>query len=233
MGHRKALSGIVRGKIKQVYPVNKMNPWQIVLSAFGGTAAALVIAGFLSKAIYEHWLRKDFKRFERKLDDISKRQEIEFQWIHTKRADVIADIYARIVKAETQLGTLQTQYKMFMVEKDEEIQQTIIDESKVLAEQAAEDFRALFDYVNERMVYFTPEFAKQLRIALHTIQRASLLNLHRWGMVVNISAAALDEEETNRRIQEAQETFSIALGILETEFRDMLRVAENKPGSGR
>ncbi len=72
-----------------------MNLWQIWLSSFGGTGAALLIAGFLSKALYEQWLKKDFKKFERKLNDISKRQEIEFSWLHQERAKVIVEIYGR------------------------------------------------------------------------------------------------------------------------------------------
>jgi hypothetical protein len=105
-----------------------MNPWREILLALGGNATLLLVLAFLSRSLLQTWLTKDIKKFETDLKgkadselerlkaelkaegDVSIEQlkgrlqlaatehEVRFSNLHQKRAEVIADLYQRLVK---------------------------------------------------------------------------------------------------------------------------------------
>lgn len=88
--------------------------WEHLLVVFGGNAALLLVLGFLFRSLLSQWLAKDVESFKAKLKadaDTSIEQlkttlqmtalehEVRFSKLHEKRAQVIADLYERFVKA--------------------------------------------------------------------------------------------------------------------------------------
>jgi len=72
----------------------------------GGTATALLIAGTLGKTIIEHWFKKDFKRYEAKLDALASRDETKFNSLHTERVSAVKDIYPKCQEIVNLIGRI-------------------------------------------------------------------------------------------------------------------------------
>jgi hypothetical protein len=80
-----------------------MTFWQLFFASLGGTGTALLIAGFLGRMLIEQWFRKDFKRFEAKLDQIASAEQTKFAHRHEKQASIAAKAYAEVVELTKQV----------------------------------------------------------------------------------------------------------------------------------
>ena len=76
------------------------------IGALGGTGTALVVLGTLSKSLLDHGLKKDFKRFEAKLDALTSKKEVEFSYLHPERSKIAKDIYKACVQLEKEASEL-------------------------------------------------------------------------------------------------------------------------------
>ena len=79
--------------------------WQTLFTSYagalGGTATALVVVGFFGKTLFEHWFKKDFKRFEATLDALASRDETKFAYIYGKRAPAIDELHRLCISLKT------------------------------------------------------------------------------------------------------------------------------------
>jgi hypothetical protein len=126
-----------------------MSIFQELLVAFGGNAALLIVLAFLARSLIQTWLAKDVKKFETDLQtaatfqlerhksdlkaqgDTSIEQlksrlqqatiehQVRFAKLHEKRAEVIAQVYERLVDAE-QEGKQFTTVESYMAGTDEQ-----------------------------------------------------------------------------------------------------------------
>ena len=91
-----------------------MDTWQTVLVALGGNAALLAVLGWLAKSLVERLLTRDIEAFKARLTAdsqatadrlrhelhlLSVEHQIRFSKLHERRAEVIAELYARLVDA--------------------------------------------------------------------------------------------------------------------------------------
>jgi len=94
----------------------KMDAWQAILTAFGGTAALLLLLGFLARSAIKHFLDKDVEAFKADLKSKETlaaeqfkaslaRASVEHQATFTrlldKRAEVIGNLHGRLVDLRT------------------------------------------------------------------------------------------------------------------------------------
>jgi len=92
-----------------------MSPWETVFLAFGGNAVLLVVLGFLARSLLSQYLAKDLKRFEtelsqrtalaaeelkHRLDIAAHEHHVRFSKLHERQAQVIEDVYSRILDFE-------------------------------------------------------------------------------------------------------------------------------------
>lgn len=85
-----------------------------ILKVFGGAAALLGLLAWLSKFLVSHWLTKDIERFKSELQiaattgveeikahlaQLSTEHQVRFSILHNKRAEIISEIYEKIVDA--------------------------------------------------------------------------------------------------------------------------------------
>lgn len=92
-----------------------MNPWETVLLVFGGNAALLVVLGVLARSLLSQYLAKDLKQFETDLtqrtqlaaEELKHRlgitaheHHVRFSRLHERQAQVIEDVYARVLEFE-------------------------------------------------------------------------------------------------------------------------------------
>lgn len=92
-----------------------MSGWQTVLIAIGGQAALLVVLGFLARSLVSNWLAKDLERHkdalrhesERSLEAlrhqlamVAQENAVKTAELQSRRAQVIANIYAMLSDVE-------------------------------------------------------------------------------------------------------------------------------------
>ena len=93
--------------------------WKEILVAFGSTAILLALVAWLVKSIITHFLSKDVEVYKTKIKSeadqelealkhslrmVSFEHEVRFARFDEKRAEVVAEIYGRLVKALAAVG---------------------------------------------------------------------------------------------------------------------------------
>lgn len=139
----------------------------IILSAITSSSVAIVLVsalGWLGRKIAERWFLKNLEKYKAKLQmenakelerlrtDLgleSLKQQIQFSTLHSKRAEVIEELYKRIVAAEKDFYSLTS-----IVEFEGEPSR----EEK--AQQAHKSGLALQTYMNDYRIYFGKELGE-------------------------------------------------------------------------
>jgi hypothetical protein len=207
-----------------------MNWWQTSLSAFSGTAAALAIAGSLSKAIYEHWLKKDFKRFELKLDDISNKHRIRFTYFHQKQAESIAELYSILAEAH---GMMTKTSIAESCAKAKDANPKMIPEYKRKWEAGTGEVERLANQLQDTLVknriYITDDISQRIENARYGLMGQYILSYNKLSgdygkrYIYNNNPVAADElAEIMQR--EMKQTLLMLAGT----FRALLEGAENE-----
>ena len=90
-----------------------MNLWNTLLAAFGGTAALLLLLGYLGRTAIKHWLDKDIdahkanlklaeveatERMKSTLQLTTLEHQVRFTRLHEQRAEVIRRVYEMLVE---------------------------------------------------------------------------------------------------------------------------------------
>jgi hypothetical protein len=179
-----------------------MIPYELFWLPFGGTAAALAVAKVLSETLLKHWFKKDFKHFERKLDDISKRQEIQFSKLHEERARVIKEYYTKLIA----LGRRFDSAHISLLFGDKEKQQQVCTEVLTFA-----------DFHEDNQIYFDETTAKKIAIII-----SQFLNLH------TITTVDIMDAE----IGEIRGDIAELISLLRDDFRVMLGVENKTASPG-
>ena len=155
--------------------------WKTLLTAFtgalGGTATALLLIGFFGKAIIEHWFKKDFKRYEAKLDAIASRDETKFNYLHPERAKAAIEIFAMCVEIRATLvrfPSMDTDAMLNPAVYKQEVMKVV--------EEAIGQLLVLMNYVTPRSVYFEGELHKKLKqfprhVLKELLEKLKFLNL--------------------------------------------------------
>jgi|HubBroStandDraft_1064217.scaffolds.fasta_scaffold04201_1 hypothetical protein len=89
-----------------------MITWKSVIAVLGGQAIFLTVAGWLFKTLTTRWLERDTERFKSKLElaasveveqlksslqMVALEHQVRFTKLHERRAEVIADLYKRLI----------------------------------------------------------------------------------------------------------------------------------------
>jgi hypothetical protein len=227
-----------------------------ILIALGGNATLLIVLGFLARSLIQTWLAKDVKKFETDLQntatsqlerlkydlksqgDISIEQlksqlqqaviehQVRFSNLHEKRAQIIADLYGRIVEQSVgcqhyvnDLGQLNRQEGFIELEKR---------------------FKDLDLFFATRRIYLPEHICNLVENLLRALR----------GPVVGVFVYSgdygdrgVDDDVQDAIWKEKRETLTTALEdfeakipeakkVLEDEFRKLLGV-ENSPSPGR
>jgi hypothetical protein len=218
---------------------------QEILVAFGGNAALLVVLGFLARSLIQTLLTKDIKKFEADLQatatsqlerlradlkaqgDVSIEQlksrlqqatiehQVRFTKLHETRAEVIAEMYERIIDAE-QEGM------QFVTVEGYDIGTDIQREAR---EKTQATMRELYLFIEKRQIY--------LPVAICASLKSHLANMseHIYGVGAYGAVRPFTSEkqlEQHYVFVAAYKAFSqelpAARKVLEDEFRRMLDV---------
>ncbi len=94
-------------------------------------AISLVILGFIAKSLYGQVLSKDLDIHKSSLERIAHEHSVKFESLHAKRAEVIFEVYTRIVFAENHsfdmLNVIDDYYKISIKERFEHAKESITE----------------------------------------------------------------------------------------------------------
>jgi hypothetical protein len=204
-----------------------MTFWQLYLTSLGGTATALLGAGFLGRTLIEQWFRKDFKRFEAKLDQVASAEQTKFSWLHTKRAETVSELYGKLAKVDYMLTKLLAQEGIKAQMATSEGVEYIKSEVAKYAEETADLIENIAESVLSTLIYFESDSRTHLLRATAYLQKLSLLHLHKADLLQNVTKAQLSDAKATEAINDTRKYLEETKNELEGEFRRLLGV-ENK-----
>jgi len=141
--------------------------WKQYAATLGGTVTALAIVKVLSETLLKNWFKRDFKRFEQKLDVLSKRQEIAFGALHTKRAEIIAKLYAMFVDLHDEMASLRTKNRMRKGPPETEADRREADTHKIFVLWYETE-----EFYKKNDIYFTDTLNAKIYVLIHKFRDA-------------------------------------------------------------
>jgi hypothetical protein len=200
-----------------------MTFWQLFFASLGGTATALVIAGFLGRTLIEQWFKKDFKRFEAKLDQIASAEQTKFAHRHEKQASIAAEAYADVVELNRQVDAYHLAELRVTIIKSV-VEKSRAEESASKAHQQLQAaLGALEKYIARNRLYLDDDISEQLDAFCKTVSRAAV-SIGSLGMSIE-DRDIEGEREMRRELNQILAALSEARKHIEGHFKRLLGVA--------
>jgi hypothetical protein len=196
-----------------------MSTFQEIIIAVGGNATLLIVLGFLARSLMQTWLAKDVKKFETDLQgaatsqlerlksdlkaqgDISIEQlksrlqqatiehQVRFAKLHEKRAEVISEMYERLVDAE-QEGRRFVTVEGYPAGTDEE------RATRQKARQKTQDtMYGLSSFIEKRHIYLPAHMCASLKGLLDNMSK----HVYGVGSYGSFSHLPVEKRWSNKR----------------------------------
>ncbi|CAB3805636.1 hypothetical protein [Pararobbsia alpina] len=166
--------------------------WEDILRTLGGMAILVAAIAWLSKALLTALLSKDLEHFKSELEISSQksieafkaslqleaqRNAIEFAALHAKRAELVAELYSRIVslyagilKLAQELGAREVRSEDYMKYEAVRAQpweikpgiHTLSESEEAKATALQEAYKDLCHFYNEKKIYFSIQVCEQI-----------------------------------------------------------------------
>ena len=227
--------------------------WEDVLRTLGGTAILVAALAWLSKSLLSTLLSKDLENFKTDLQGTSQRSiesykatlqlesqrhQIEYSALHSKRAELVAELYSRVVDLHEQviglsreLGAREHRAESYKQHKVPDAMpwdiepgiHTLSSEEEEKSKRLHQSYKDFMSFYRQRRIYFSEEIC-------HIID--SFVTLAGYMGVMYQNVALRDDEDqpyVNPAVLQAWEKSGEKipglLSALEVEFRSLLGVA--------
>ena len=137
-----------------------MDYWQQLIAIVLTPTLSVAALAWLLKSLFSSGLQRDLERYKRELDAKQFEQQARFSLIHQKRAEVIAELYARLARAKARLGELVAIYQPGG--------QSLIEKKK----GTAEAFNDANSYFHERRIFLPEEIAESVDVVFEAMRDA-------------------------------------------------------------
>ncbi|MGD1104066.1 MAG: hypothetical protein ABSA59_18615 [Terriglobia bacterium] len=230
-----------------------MDVWKEILIALGSNATLLVVLGFLARSLLNTWLTKDIKRFETDLKAsadselerlkyelkskadasieqlknhlqlIATEHQVRFSKLHEKRAEVIDQVYARLVEA-------RMEGKRFIA-TDAYITDRL--QQKEAWKKTAERMEDVSVYIQKHRIYLPERICELLQKVVDEMSR----HVAAAGVYTPLNPQAqemiAEKYEALMKAYNAffSESIPAATKALEDEFRRLLGVETSRPNT--
>jgi hypothetical protein len=201
--------------------------WQQVLTTIGSTAVIVSVFAFLTKSVINHLLTRDVEKFKARLQSdadmeieklknslqiVAVEHQVRFSKLHERRAEIIADLYARLVDAE-RMGD-----RYVTVEAWEETK-----ERQKAYEATERGLVELYFFVEKNRIYL-PEPVCELLQQFVLAVRTNAINMHIFVPVEAVSDTLIKgrAEAIKDVFESVQGKIPAARKALESEFRRIL-----------
>lgn len=194
--------------------------WQEIIEFLGGATAISLTLGYLGKKAIESFIAGRVESYKSDLEKITLEHSVRFSSLHSKRAEIIAEIYELLSDVENQARLLATP-----IMENGELPRNITYQS------TASLYYRLYEKYNKTRIYF-PEDICQLIDKFLTQSRKPISFYKVAGQV-----SSQDPEGKQKALQddlqkkfmevweEVEENVPKARIAIETEFRKILGVA--------
>lgn len=196
--------------------------WTTIAAVLGSSAASIAILTFLAKNLLKHFLEKDRDAFKVQLETTSTRaieemkahltrlsteHQVRFNLLHTKRADLIAELYEHIQNAYNH--TLS-----FVLGAET----TSIEHKAKSAEAAHDAVRQAFQVLGNRKIWLSEPLARQSQDLLIKLSGPSL----RYHYFAKKAFSEQDVLTVIASWKENQKEIEKLMAVLEKEYRSEL-----------
>jgi len=199
-----------------------MSTIEIIVTALGGASILIAALAWLSKSIIVHYLNKDIETFkvniksenERQIEKlkhdlemISNEHRVKFESLHTKRSNVIAELYEKIVDFYEGIDSF---IGVILLCKDGDIEK---EASKLWSK--VDDFKM---YAERNRIYFSEELCGLLDKLYDTADEPT--------SKLMVSAEYQNDDKDGK--QNLYDSWHGAKESLETEVHEIRKVIENE-----
>jgi hypothetical protein len=205
-----------------------MSALQFIISFLGGSAILLAAVAWLMKSLVTQWLAKDIEnhksklqfesqteltKFKAEIEKTAFEHQIIFSRLHDKRAEVIAELYAKIAML---YRTMTVFVRMALAVEEADRKNKLKDLWK-----AVDDFRGIYE---RNKIFFHAnvcEKIEELDSAMSAPVSKLVMHLEMYEQNNDISPAVQAWEEGKQKIEEI---VNVIKKELEDEFREILGV---------
>lgn len=205
-----------------------MSTFEIILTSIGGSAVLFAVVGWLVKSIISQFLEKDFERFKLNLQTSAQMElekfkaelarsayehQITFGKLHEKRAEIIADLYAKIVDLQDSVEVFVRNVLGVTSDKNKENLRIIW--------RAADSFKECY---RKNKIFFSEDMCGLIEDLNNNLSSpVSELSMH-LEMVENNDQLKPVYQAWEKAEQKIADTVSIIRREIESEFRKVLGV---------
>ncbi len=208
--------------------------WQSIIETIGSTAVIVAAFAWLARAVFQSYLSKDIEKFKYTL----RNQAFEFESLHIKRANIIAELYAKLFELESsfqflELELFKRQIRVGMADifpnKREpwEIKEgidTLSNGEDSLVKKISEQSSELSNFYGKNKIYFPASLCAIIEKFTHLIS----------GSASSYSSVALTDEKGEHYVNpEVINAWNKSVPLipeilknLENEFRKILGVRD-------
>jgi hypothetical protein len=151
--------------------------WNDIIRTLGGMAILVAALAWIAKALLTTLLSKDLEQFKSSLKIEAQRRSIEFSNLHAKRAELIADLYSRmmllhkgILSLTMEMGRREVRVKehkkkrananeVWRIQVGIHTLSSREEEIAIALQNASRDF---FNFYTEKKIYFSHEICDQI-----------------------------------------------------------------------
>ena len=218
--------------------------WSAIITTLGSVGIGVGAAAWLAKKLLGQLLDKDLENFkasikregEREIESLKsslqlqlQKQIIEYNALHSRRAEVISTLYKKLSSVHTRSSILPWQLQLREY-KEEYGQQNRLDlepsEQKAI-ETLSDAWRDMSAFYTDNKIYFTAELAQHID-RFQAVSGFVSVNYHNVAFKGE-DGSLLVNPEVKRVWDASLKQLPAAMALLEREFREILGVNE-RPG---
>lgn len=122
-----------------------------ILASSSVTAIILAVLGFVAKSIFAQFLAREIEQFRADLQKSAFEHQTRYQSLHTKRAEIIAELYRLLVQAEQDAASLARPIQ-FSGEPSQEEKNA----------QAFQSGKSLYEFFEKNRIYFKQDSCERI-----------------------------------------------------------------------
>lgn len=175
-----------------------------IATIFSGALVLIV------RKLIEQFFSKDLEKFKADLEKEIIKHKTKFETLHTERANVIKEVYKRIVKTQRAFESLIKPLQLAGEPSEEE-------KTKLLTEE----FNALANYYTENRLFFNEELAQEVDKLL----KKFLDIWHQWGYARNLRQMnEPNVKEWGKAWDQVKDEIPPIKRTIENKFRDIIGI---------
>ncbi len=195
--------------------------WQAIIEFLGGATAISLTLGYLGRKAIEAFIAGQVESYKSDLEKIALEHSVRFSSLHSKRAEIIAEIYELLSDVENQARLLATP----VMESGE-------PPRSVTYQSTANLYYRLYEKYNKTRIYFPDDICQLIDKFLTQSRKA--ISFYKLAEQVSMQ----DPEGNHKKLQEdlqtkfmevweeVEENVPKARIAIESEFRKILGVAK-------